>query len=440
MTKTVKTEFICACEDWHRLACQNQPFFKNHKGKDYCVLHYPDTDKLEEFRTVLSTKLVEQDYDFRGTWFPELTDFRTVSFSAAANFSGANFSAEANFNRASFSAEANFNGASFCAEASFNRTTFSAAANFNGANFCAKTNFFRTNFSATANFIEATFCVEANFYVANFCAEANFIDASFGATANFKHATFKHLVRFAGSKEKKALGERPCLDFQFTHFEKPDRVSFHTLILRPHWFINVDSRKFEFTDVDWGYQLKEELKSADENKVSVPHRLLAIAFRQLADNAEANHRYYEASRLRYNAFEARRIEKYHGFVPWRLDWWYWLASGYGESVGRAFLVFVALLALFTLGYKYSDFLPIAPIAAPPATVVTNTAPPTAPDLPPKRLGWREAALYSFNVSILQKPEPKPKGLWASFLVSLETVLGPAQAALLALAVRRRFMR
>src|SRR5215510_7387901 len=59
---------------------------------------------------------------------------------------------------------------------------------------------------------------------------------------------------------------------------------------------------------------------------------------------------------------------------------------------------------------------------------------------PRRLGWRESALYSFNVSILQKPEPKPKGLWGNALVSLETVLGPAQAALLALALRRRFMR
>jgi len=52
---------------------------------------------------------------------------------------------------------------------------------------------------------------------------------------------------------------------------------------------------------------------------------------------------------------------------------------------------------------------------------------------------KEVALYSFKVSILQKPEPKPEGLLGSALVSLETVLGPAQAALLALALRRRFM-
>ncbi|MBI1766513.1 MAG: pentapeptide repeat-containing protein [Acidobacteria bacterium] len=309
-----------------------------------------------------------------------------------------------------------------------------------GASFSAEAYFSRASFSAEANFEGASFSAKARFSGANFSADAYFMGASFSAEADFYGASFKDYAHFAGSKERKALGEKAYLDLQFAKFEKPERVSFHTLILRPNWFINVDSRKFEFVDVEWNFRLKEELKSASEAKVSAPHRLLAITYRQLADNAEANHRYHEASRFRYNAFEARRIEKFHGFVPWRLDWWYWLASGYGESVGRAFLVFVALLALLTLGYKRSEFVPTAPTAAPPATVVANTAPPTAPDLPPKRLGWREAALYSFNVSILQKPEPKPKGLWSSFLVSLETVLGPAQAALLALAVRRRFMR
>lgn len=74
----------------------------------------------------------------------------------------------------------------------------------------------------------------------------------------------------------------------------------------------------------------------------------------------------------------------------------------------------------------------------PASAANSS--PNTQDPQPRRLGWREAALYSFNVSILQKPEPKPKELWGSALVSLETVLGPAQAALLALALRRRFMR
>jgi hypothetical protein len=43
-------------------------------------------------------------------------------------------------------------------------------------------------------------------------------------------------------------------------------------------------------------------------------------------------------------------------------------------------------------------------------------------------------------SLVQKPEPKPLTGAAQTLVLLETILGPVQTALLALAIRRKFMR
>jgi len=49
-------------------------------------------------------------------------------------------------------------------------------------------------------------------------------------------------------------------------------------------------------------------------------------------------------------------------------------------------------------------------------------------------------VYSVGVILFQKPEPLPANKRAKFLVYLETVLGPLQAALLALAIRRKFMR
>lgn len=101
---------------------------------------------------------------------------------------------------------------------------------------------------------------------------------------------FKNYVRFAGSNEKRVFGKQPRLGFHFTHIEKPERVSFHTLCLHAHWFINVDCRKFEFSDIEWNCKLKEELERAIKTNVNAPPRLLAIAYRQLADNAEANHR------------------------------------------------------------------------------------------------------------------------------------------------------
>jgi hypothetical protein len=58
----------------------------------------------------------------------------------------------------------------------------------------------------------------------------------------------------------------------------------------------------------------------------------------------------------------------------------------------------------------------------------------------KPLTLSDALLYSGAVMALQKPEPVPANKRAKLLVLLETVLGPLQAALLALAIRRKFMR
>jgi hypothetical protein len=56
------------------------------------------------------------------------------------------------------------------------------------------------------------------------------------------------------------------------------------------------------------------------------------------------------------------------------------------------------------------------------------------------LSLPEAVIYSAGVMSLQKPEPLPANKCAKTFVLLETFLGPLQAALLALAIRRKFMR
>jgi hypothetical protein len=58
----------------------------------------------------------------------------------------------------------------------------------------------------------------------------------------------------------------------------------------------------------------------------------------------------------------------------------------------------------------------------------------------RRLNPGEAFTYSFAVMALQKPEPKPLGPLTNSLVLFETVFAPVQLALLALAIRRKFMR
>ncbi|MCI0336114.1 MAG: hypothetical protein L0226_00920 [Acidobacteria bacterium] len=129
---------------------------------------------------------------------------------------------------------------------------------------------------------------------------------------------------------------------------------------------------------------------------------MAITYRQLAVNAEENHRYREASRFRYNAFEVQRVEKLNGLVPWRLDWWYWLASGYGESVGRAFVMFIVLIGLFAFGYTKVGFQQEDKISTPVINIsAQNQVDSTkkTQDAKGKPLGKFEALIYSAYVTV-----------------------------------------
>ncbi|HKS39357.1 MAG TPA: hypothetical protein VJX74_02000 [Blastocatellia bacterium] len=190
--------------------------------------------------------------------------------------------------------------------------------------------------------------------------------------------------------------------------------------------MNLDSRKFVFTDVIWEWDIisiEGEIESLKGKKISSPHPLLAIACRQLAENAEANNRYEEASRFRYWAMDLARQYKWQGKAFWKTDWLhmlYWAVSGYGERILRAFAWVLAIWIVFALLYTKVGF--------------------TKPDAGDEPLPFKRAFTYSLAVMSLQKPEPRPQTNTAQTLVLLETILGPVQAALLALAIRRKFMR
>lgn len=406
--------FHCAARE--PSVCKELPFYKEHDGQRYCVLHYPGKEKLVAFWEALIRKLNAKDYNFRGVWFPNSPFFRDFTFSTPVIFAWATFSEGADFRRTTFSGEANFTCAEFNADAMFDIATFSAEARFEGARFGA----------------------EASFEEARFGGEVEFQDATFSGRANFSFATFKDYVRFSGREKRPVFDNGSTLFLQFVRTEKPDSLSFYTLALRPQWFVNADARKFEFINVDWNWRdisTKEEIKSLERKKVSSPHPLLATACRNLATNAEENHRYEEASRFRYMAMDARRLERWRGWAFWTLGWWYWLASGYGERVWRAFVVlncvWLVAAALYTrVGFARWE----------PRVSTQQEAAEARRDEVGEPLKLPRALTYSLGVMTLQKPEPRPATNAAQSLVMLETILGPVQAALLALAIRRKFMR
>ena len=619
-TPEAKSDFVCDCEESVRSACAGEPFYEEHEGKQYCVLHYPSLDKAKGFAETLKRKIANESFNFRGTWFPGEVNFSGHHFKPAVDFAGAHFEQNADFSNASFERDVNFSHCSFNAYANFDSAefvqleepssnafkkftvdfssvvfahgvnfqsahfyqdriifrsaifrsyalfgltrfmmayvdssvdfssaVFEELVNFSDAELDVSTNFRSTRFrhgvsfrgakiysapeeglvnfrdavfegmadfrlarigtvrftsavfegpavfeastfTSNAEFLAVTFRQEANFSQArfdsaalfspyyrisgtlktNFLKDANFADATFRKNADFKqivfneNASFKNAefvgdvdfsnatfggdgnfasctmasyVRFSGD-DAKVFSETSVLSLEHAWIKKPEHMSFHAISLKPSWFIRVDVRRFEFIDVDWQLALiEQEIEALKVRGNQQPHRMLSIAQRGLAVNAEENHRYEEASKFRYVAMDTRRLETWRGLAPWRLSWWYWLASGYGESALRAFLILLAIWFVASLLYTGFGFARWEPRLASESDAVTVTRDDIGAPLKFKR-----ALTYSLAVMALQKPEPKPATTAAQTVVLLETILGPVQAALLALAIRRKFMR
>lgn len=323
--------FPCACKEWMRSACEREPFYKEHEDKMYCVLHFPGKKRNADFTEALKKKIEIKDFNFSGVWFPSAISFRYLHFNEKAIFSAAVFLDEADFSDTVFDETASFLSTTFYSRANFAAARFNAWADFRSTGFGARADFLHTFFSTKASFNGAFFRGQGDFASANFSAEVNFSGAIFCSQTFFSNTTFKDYAKFS-SEDDLGLNEgnngqlfidTSSVDFQFIRSEKPDRISFHTLILHPHWFVNVDTRKFDFTNVEWRGRLKQEIAYLNLRGVSPSHRLLAITCRQIAVNAEENHRYEEASRFRFMAMDARRLhwlEKLHGISLIKVHW------------------------------------------------------------------------------------------------------------------------
>lgn len=438
---------------------------------------------------------------FENATFNGEADFHLASFNGEATFRHTTFCANARFDSATFEKPVTFRGATLRNEVTFNSAIFKQRANFR-ARFRGRADFSQTRFEKRAEFTNVRYKKEANFYQARFVSIARFDDAvfkqltnfdevrfdervnftasrfvrgvsfrgaifqervlfdavRFRAEANFYLANFKNHVRFKRDEARPPGSLRKYRDvfcplsppnFREAKFDNPKLVSFHSLQLHPFWFVEVDATEFTLTNVNWNWSRIPISREIDDwkNRISehygqykqrapgAPYSLLAIACWNLAVNAEENHRYEEASNFRSLAMESRRRASFqesdsHGSqlstkrIKRVRRYWssrvtlsnlYRLLSGYGENVLRALLVL--FLIWFVFGVIYAVILREADVA----------------------FGWRGLA-YSAAVITLQKPNPPPSPGVVQVLVTLETILGTVQVALLALAIRRKFMR
>jgi hypothetical protein len=438
MTSSPPSAFVCQCKDEYRSACADLDCFDEYDGKSYCALHYPRRrNKSARFRQEFEQKVARGDFDFRGVWFPDDLDLRDrdLTFETRLDCSGAVFNGEVVFSRKLYRGGVDFSEAEFVKDVYFTEAIFVEEAIFN-----------TTKFRALAYFRGATFNSSAIFEFATFGGEADFTNTTLWGEAYFGYTACASYLKFSAGDIVQGFNDQASLSLEFADVEQPERVSFNTLSLKSHWFVDVDPRKFDFANVTWVnepidkvLQLLQDKQPLSSPPVSsTPHRRLATAYRQLAINAEENNRYGEASDFRYLAMETRRREDERGYAFRTLDWWYWLASGYGERVRQAFAVLFGLWLAFAFLYMLVGFIRWEP--KPSIEAEAMDVAKSKPDNVGRQLAVTEALTYSLGVLTLQKPEPRPATALAKLFVGVETVLGPVQAALLALAIRRKFMR
>ncbi|NOT49139.1 MAG: pentapeptide repeat-containing protein [Acidobacteria bacterium] len=463
---------------------------EDYLGDDYCILHNPNPKKdPKEFTDIIEARLKSNHCYYQAVVFPVPFETNHVDFKLPLNFFHAvfysyidildgqitniyldyatfhgsvrfyhlNFSQSATFTFSHFKNNASFMGSWF-ERSDFNHAVFDHKAEFNSwAKFRDDVNFSNVKFQGEVDFNSCTFEKAVRFENSEFSDAhvTSFKRSEFQSDVIFDGAAINCYFDFEGDSSRRVFVKNASMSMRNTRVNKPEHLTFHTVDLRPNWFVNVDSRKFVFTDVKWinidwwrekGFwnnfrnlvhstllglrrfstgkgeeaneNIAEELKSLENRGFDLQRkRLLAIACRQLAVNAEDNNQYDDASKFRFMAMETRRLD--HG--GWRrvlnLYWIYKWTSGYGESWRRAALVLFGVWFLFGIFYWQLGSFNSEHLF----------------DLP-QSLG------YSSLVMLLQKPEPRPASNFTFTLYILETIFAPLQVALLALAIRRKFMR
>ena len=474
--------------------------------------------------------------DFKNVSLPQnrKTDFKDVKFHNSADFENVEFY-ETDFSRAQFALSSNspfnqivFKNCIFNKTVSFVEVEFHSVADFSNTTF-QNVHFENAMFANMANFLEASFLEDVFFNNTKFgykdehgirSSQAVFDGAVFGKDSrvffdntwfswhtSFDYVKFDGYVFFKGSKENPVFDtvfERHAfwslLKILNATFEKPEKVYFETVRLRPSWFVNITSelRKFNFTDIDWSDEhgsfitIKGELKNIEKLNKHNSKRLLAIVFRQLAEHAETNNRFEEASTFRRMAMETEWLEKKERFknrinelIPEKeklerrfgdfvfgdpikeedkpnpptnsfgiirrsdgfiIHGLYRITSYYGES--WAWALGMLLLIIFVI-FPIIYVLPTFQICPKDKPLAMSLAVCESKDEEVKKgcecrknsLDFGEGIVHSFTTATLQSVDyRKPITSTGEIVTILEKILAPLQAALLALALRRKFMR
>ncbi|HEX8198343.1 MAG TPA: hypothetical protein VF571_19265, partial [Pyrinomonadaceae bacterium] len=147
----------------------------------------------------------------------------------------------------------------------------------------------------------------------------------------------------------------------------------------------------------------------------------------------------------HNFFNALYHHIFHfDYIHFLYRW----TSSYGESWSRAaFVLAIIIFAFFPIIYTQTEFqvspknIPLDVAVKDCNNVVDELKPVCKIEFRSLNFWNGEAISHSLSTATFQTVEYRiPQNFWSGFCVILEKILAPLQAALLALAIRRKFMR
>lgn len=391
-------------------------------------------------------------------------DFSTSRFESDVTFTGAEFEGETQFFSSEFGGITLFDKACFkSGGSSFIRTKFLKETVFDEAEFGTghgltiydSFSFSKANFEKEISFYKCKFLLQLNFAQTSFKGPADFRETEVRTSINFERASFDTYAWFSGADNDYHSWNKNGLNFSKVEIEEPEKIFFQTVQLKPDSFVKTDVRKFDFTDIHWQVKdfawdwarLKDIIWWTEEARARRSgYRSLEKVYRRFASFAEENSDYQSASKFRYTAFDIQRITPWYGRLPLTLLWWYKWTSRYGENwLWCAILLLTLVFGIFPYTYTQTDFVTCSrdrPMAT-SLGICENKDPNinkgcTCGNDP---ITFNDAIVQSLTTATLQNVDyRRPMNVGGELWILLEKIFAPLQAALLALAIRRKFMR
>ena len=469
----------------HGLPADETVRAKEKISYDFRYLYFPSVVELGRYvflaKTYFTRAIFTERVEFVHAKFIEMTKFEEAVFQDAY-FWNATFFQEVTFVGATFNRTINCTQATFMHDAFFGDATFAGLCDFSGATF-AQGAYFRS-----ARFLDSSevfFLSDQSKPTIRFCGEVDFQYAILAGFVDFRgkegedvfldetavlsvHSQLKETL-YKGRFSALAINfpqTKAVLELSNVRLKNAGRVTFERVRLRPSWFINTDARKFIFTSVNWdnltGALVKSyiaaELDSLKHRNITTEAaKLLEVSCRQLSANADDDSRYSEASSFRRVAMELEWQTKTRALRSLTKLWssekragtffrilrsgselamhgLYRFTSYYGESwVQAAVVLLLLVLAIFPFAYRRTTFL-VCPVSK-------GSSSQNSGSCEERRLSLSEGIRHSLAIATLQNTDfRKPYSPASETFTMFERIFGPIQAALLALAIRRRFMR